>query len=345
MTDESRPEEPLKQPGGTMDSQHEALARELVRQQRRVRALRLAIYGRDDPSKVDPDLIRQLAEAEVHLEDLGRRLDAAATPGPGETAASVFRSERLGSATTKIQVESAVQMHPIPTGIYHLLDPEVDPLVTVKVTNDDVKAIRRVCVRSFLEGLSAQAVRTVEVEPRKDVVLRFLPTLLPERTQSMTEVQRATLHVVAEDLDGKPERHDTFAVTCLARGSGLNTVRRPETGELVDLTHYYGARVTPHVEEVQRLVRRAADLMPERQLWGYQGGPDAVTSQVEALFNALKEAGIVYINSVINFGAAPGRLRSARDCHAKPSPAGPPTASTVPCCSPACWNPPRSARR
>ena len=46
--------------------------------------------------------------------------------------------------------------------------------------------------------------------------------------------------------------------------------------------------------------------MPGRRIWGYQGKPDpeATATQVKALFDALKEAGIAYVDSVIDFGTA-----------------------------------------
>jgi hypothetical protein len=76
----------------------------------------------------------------------------------------------------------------------------------------------------------------------------------------------------------------------------------------VDLTHYYGAWVTPYAEAVQDCVRRAAGLCEARMIYGYQGkGRDAVTEQVKALYAALREAEITYVNSVIDYGAGPGQ--------------------------------------
>jgi hypothetical protein len=75
----------------------------------------------------------------------------------------------------------------------------------------------------------------------------------------------------------------------------------------VDLTHYYGAWVTPYAEAVQDCVRRAADLCEGRMIHGYQRGRDTVTDQVKALFAALREAQITYVNSVIDYGAGPGQ--------------------------------------
>ena len=216
------------------------------------------------------------------------------------------RGRLLGAKSTGLRVEPTVRMKPLPTGVYHLLDPETDPLLTVMVANE-ARETRRVCVRAYIEGISAEEVRTVELDPRKQATVHFLPALLPERARTITEVQRATLHVVAEDLDGKTESHDTFSIVCLARTSSFNAVRRPDTGEVVDLSHYYGAWVTPHAEAVQERVRRAADLLPNRQMWGYEDDPESVTRQVEALYKVLKEAEITYINSVIDYGAPPGQ--------------------------------------
>jgi hypothetical protein len=199
-------------------------------------------------------------------------------------------------------------MQPLPTGIYNLLDPQTDPLLEVVVENKGIGTNfkpKRVRVTTYLEGLSATQVQTAEIEYGKKELFRLLPTLLPDRARTITEVQRATLQLVIDDLDGKQESHQTFAIVCLARTSSCNAIRRPGTGLWVDLSHYYGAWVTPYAESVQERIRRAAALLPSGQIWGYQGSPqnDPVTLQVAALYQALKEAGIVYVNSVIDYGA------------------------------------------
>ena len=89
----------------------------------------------------------------------------------------------LGPETTGLKVEPVVAMNPIPTAIYPLLDPETDPLLTVTVTNVSLDAKpKRVCVRAWLEGLSAETVRTVEIKKGKSApLLKLLPLLFPER--------------------------------------------------------------------------------------------------------------------------------------------------------------------
>src|SRR5262249_13731247 len=134
----------------------------------------------------------------------------------------------------------------------------------------------------------------------------------------VTEVQWATLHVILDILGGTRDEqspipvlcecHNTFPVLCLARTSSFNSVRRPDTGQEVDLTRYYGAWVTPYAEAVQERVRRAAALGPGGRIVGCQGGLDGVTAQVKSLYQALKEAGLTYVTSAIDYGAPEGQL-------------------------------------
>ena len=272
----------------------------LEQQEQLVQTLRTAVYSQTDPL-TDPDLHSRLVAAEARLREWS---ETSGTPqqqdDSKELAIPAPRGRLLGPETTGLKVESTLHMQPIPTGIYHLLDPETDPLVTVSVFNAR-RETRRLCIKVYLEGLSAQAVRTVEVKRDQTVPIKMLPILLPERARLITEVQRATLHVMVEDLDHKPECHDTFSVVCLARTSSFNSVRKPETGERVDLSHYYGAWVTPYVESVQERIRAAADLSPKKQLWGYQISRELVNEQVSVLYQSLKEANIVYINSIIDY--------------------------------------------
>jgi hypothetical protein len=283
------------------------LHRQIQQHQRHLRGLQAAVYAQTDPA-ADPDFHRQLAQEERELHALKQQLAAALAAEPPGPATAARRGRLLGPETTGLRVEPTLHMQPLPTGIYHLLGPEDAPLLTVVIGNESQdRKPRRVCVKAYLEGLSAEAVRTVEVKRGEQVTLKLLPTLFPERARLMTEVQRATLHLRVEDLDGKPECHDTFPLVCLARTSGFNAVEDPQTGRPVDLTHYYGAWVTPYAEAVQERVRRAAGLCPAGLLCGYQRGPAAVGPQVTALYQALREAGLVYVNSVIDYGAAAGQ--------------------------------------
>jgi hypothetical protein len=278
---------------------------------RRVRHLRAAVYAQPDPT-ADPTLVAALKAAEDELRAAAARASAKPDAGAPQPAPPPHPAGRmLGPESTGLKVEAALAMNPVPTAIYPLLDPETDPLLTVTVTNVSLDAKpRRVCVRAWIEGLSAEAVRTVEIRKGKSApTLKLLPLLFPERVRALTCAQRATLHLRADDLDGKPESHDTYPLVLLARTSGMNAAADPATGEPRDLTHYYGAWVTPFAEAVQERVRRAAALHPAGVLAGYvRGGPERVREQVGAVYRALREHGLAYVNTVADYGAPPGTV-------------------------------------
>jgi hypothetical protein len=221
---------------------------------------------------------------------------------------------RSGPRRPKLRVVTTIKLKPIPTGVYHLLDEETDPLLTVAVKNESQEP-RRICVTAFLEGLSARRIKTVELgrRDRAGQTIHLLPSLIPEQARRITEIQRCTLHVEVVDLEKKVESQDTHSLVLLARNSSFNSVVDPVTTRPRDLTKYYAASVTPHVEPVQALVRKAAEKVPGHRIWGYQGRPDpeATATQVKALFDTLKEAGIAYIDSDSHdFEAACQRARN-----------------------------------
>jgi hypothetical protein len=298
------------------------LSPEIEQQNRRIRALMAQVSRTDGDESLDV-LVQDLAEARRRLAELRRSEPPGASRA--EEAPRKPVGAMLGPETTGLRVETAPRLHPVPTGIYHLLDPETDPLLTVTITNL-TNDPRRLCVTGYIEGISARAIKTLEFsrsEVKKAKTIHLLPSLLPDQARRITEIQRATLHVVVEIFGSTMnpqtrqdtwsslvESHDTHSIVLLSRNSGFNAVEDPETGLQRDLTRYYGAWVTPHVEPVQALVRRAADRAPGRRIAGYQGrrDPEAVASQVRALFDTLKAEGLSFIDSVIDFGAGPGQV-------------------------------------
>src|SRR4051812_48381551 len=97
----------------------------------RVLRLRAAVYSQPDPS-ADDRLLEELAKAEGEL-SAAQEAVAAAPAAPAESPPPTRRPTLLGPKTTALRVETKLRMQPLPTGIYHLLDPAKDPLLTVTV--------------------------------------------------------------------------------------------------------------------------------------------------------------------------------------------------------------------
>ena len=146
---------------------------------RRYRALLAAVQGPGltaDEAVWDKLTETQQALDAARAREQPQRQDA---ERPAREATGGALGTLLGPETTGLKVTTALRLQPIPTGIYHLLDPATHPLLTVTVQNESHEP-RRVCVSAYLEGISARAIRTIELERMdKGQTIPLLPSLLP----------------------------------------------------------------------------------------------------------------------------------------------------------------------
>jgi len=286
----------------------------------RARELRRAVF-----EAFNADAVKDLAEAERNLQRISdQRAAEEKTQGLDDGGIVNIQSEAnlLGALTTKIDVKVHLRISSIPTSIVHLFTVEEQPLVSYEImnTSGETKRIRLIC---HVEGFSAKAVETIEVEDRKPVSCAQLPTFFTDRIRRVTEISRASVNVEVQDLDKKTEVHRTMPIWLLARSTAPLKVKDPASGTWTDLTRYLGAFVTPNAPSIMSYLRTALDKQPNKRLVGYQVGPekvaagsqtdpDEVTSQVKAVFDALKESGVAYINSIIDFTPEAGSANSQR---------------------------------
>jgi hypothetical protein len=291
------------------------------RQRRKVELLRQQLYAQADPG-TSSELTKALMKAEAELHRLDKALrEQEQVKGRGVLLDTGDQGEKpggimMGKDTTGVDAKVLLRMSHVPSGIVHLLEAERTPLVSFNIKYVGRKPVRLRLI-SFVEGYSASAVDTVEMKTDESAEIPQLPTFFADRLEPIREMTRATLHIKIDDLDGKTEQESTFPIWLLARTSAYNGVEDPSDGQWVDLSPYYGAWVTPNAPDVMQVLRRAADLHPERTIVGYQVEASGVKEQVRAIFNALKTEGIVYINSVLSFGATKGeymqRVRLPRE--------------------------------
>jgi hypothetical protein len=109
--------------------------RSLADLRREAQRLRFRVYSQPDPA-TDPQRLQELADAEAALAEREQQTVTPTAPPPCQPPEAPVRSVRfLGPETTGLEVTTRVHLNPIPTSIYHLLDPQTDPLVTVVVKN------------------------------------------------------------------------------------------------------------------------------------------------------------------------------------------------------------------
>ena len=283
------------------DSNLASLKLDAYQQRRRVELLQTQLH---DQGGIFPHLLEELIQAEESLLNIEQQITALAPP---ESTGVLLHTQSdsggmlLGADSTGIEVQVLQRQSHIPTGIIHLLEPKETPLVTIRVRSHSDKYIR-LKITTFVENYSAQAVDTVELSIESSAEVHHLPTFFPERLHTITELTRATLHVRIDNLDGPTEQYSTFPIWLLARDSAYNGIKDPATGQWIDLSQYLAAWVTPNAEAVQNLLRRAADLHPERRISGYLTSEADIEEQVKAVYAALKAEDILYINSIVSFG-------------------------------------------
>ncbi len=219
--------------------------------------------------------------------------------------------QMLGPETTGLTVQALLRMSHVPTGIVHLLNPAQEPLVSFNILLAPERNFARLRITSHVEGYSAHAVDTLELfGDRRQATLEHLPTFFPERLRTLSELTRATLHIEIDDLGGEVSRgvprlelHRTFPLWLLPPSTAQLGVMDPVTGTAVDTVRYFAAWVTPNAPEVLQVLRKAADRANAvGGIVGYHADPEGVLAQARALFGALTEESLTYVNTVFARG-------------------------------------------
>jgi hypothetical protein len=249
----------------------------------------------------------QIHGVEQEVEQLKSRLAAATTDTKGAET-----TEPVG-----IPIFSAkLQYDVIPTGIYHLFDPVASPLVKYQVLNpsDHPVAIQ---VTTQILRYSDVARSTHVIESNSSLTFGHLPILVPLEIERLSAIKRATLHVRAAVLQ-HPEivlKDDSCPVEMHACDTIPWLLQNVDSGEILSLSDYIAAWVTPNIKEVETVLRRAADRHPSHAIFGYQGGEgltheerkEVSRLQVKAMFQVLKEESVItYVSAPVTFGKKVG---------------------------------------
>jgi len=149
---------------------------------------------------------------------------------------------------------------------------------------------------------STPQIKTMVVGPRQTVSVRISPELLPEAYEN-TEIRKAMLQVSASS----PGNQSAYTQT---RPVYLHSVSDFFWGEKFANAQFIARWVTPHDPAVIQLVSSARKYVPRGRLAGYNlpGGksPGRVATQVQremqAVFQAMSQSGISYVDSLYTFG-------------------------------------------
>lgn len=245
----------------------------------------------------------QITATENEIEKLNNRLASGAFAATPEDAVS---------GPVPLEFSAKLQYDIIPTGIYHLFDPDVYPLVKYEISNPSTRALT-VMVTTQILRYSDMTRTTRIVKGSTELAFGHLPTLVPSEMEQLTAIKHATLHIKISVSHGSELilKDDAFPVQMHARDTIPWLLQNVDSGEIYDLSKYIAAWTTPNTKEIEAILRQAVDRHPSNAILGYQGGRgctheerrDLTRSQVNAMFQVLKEeTGIAYVNAPITFG-------------------------------------------
>lgn len=290
---------------------------ELNRLQRQVALLRQQLYWQPDLTQAS-ELLDRLLAAERELRHLEQTFPVKQEPEiQGLLLDTTASSQEMMGGFSDWTVRLELRQSHIPTGIVHLFEAEDHPLVSaqIKFQGDELARLRVSC---WVEGYSDLAIETAELTLYENSTeIKLLPVFRSPAIRRIHELTRATLHFQVVDTMNNRELYRTFPIWLLPQTSVYLWIRDPINSQVIDLTPYLAAWVTPNDPNVMQILRNAAELHPNQVISGYQEGTTGVARQVEAIFQALKAKGLLYINSVLAFGAVPGvfqqRVRLPRE--------------------------------
>jgi hypothetical protein len=188
------------------------------------------------------------------------------------------------------------------------------PVAVLNITNTSDRPVLQT-VTAEITGWSRRSVLSVILAARQSRTLHISPDLLPQAYQN-TEIRRAVLEVRATDPSNQSQYSQSRPVF-------LHAVSDFYWGNKFANAQFIARWVTPHDPAVIQLVSAARKFIPKGRLAGYNfpGNvqarvPAQVRDEARAVFEALRQTGVSYVDSIFTFGefsSAAQRVRLRRE--------------------------------
>lgn len=172
-------------------------------------------------------------------------------------------------------------------------------VVSVTVSNPTDTSLRqRIAVK--VAGWSDQEIQMIELPAGANHTYLFAPTFLPRFYQNH-EIAGATAQVTVTDLAGRSVYETTLPVR-------IRSAEDMYWGSNFKYAPFIASWVTPHDLKVESVLGRAAALVPDHRLPGYENWKNAAQQEQEtyreaqAIFISLKRLGLSYVKSSVTLG-------------------------------------------
>jgi len=201
----------------------------------------------------------------------------------------------------KVSVESKTEIFPV---IQKYLAQDGKSGDTIwKLTNPG-DSLRTVTVTSYITNWTDPVSKTVNLRPKDSITIEQI-SFGEKLLYNLATTTPASLHLIVKEGD-KPIFEETRQVEIRNVEDILWSTDEKEFG----LACLIASWVTPRDPAVEAIISRAKKRIEGNAFTGYQKGtPQSVLDQMKAIFNELREYGLSYVDSSIDFGKAKASQR------------------------------------
>lgn len=241
----------------------------------------------------------------VFLAGFSEKSDQQIEPVPNQTYS---QTQTTPSEKSTEIILKTYYMNNIMSGVYNQYSNLNMSLLRYEFINKGKKPVKLKFITE-IQDYTQQSTDIITIEPFSAKTIKQSPLLKP--SIEIKEIQNANLHYQVIDIaDNKIVDEKTIPIKLYAKDTMIWSVN--SDGQLIDTSYLIGAWVTPHITEIDKIIRIAAEYHPEHTMEGYQctycqtdqDWADYTRPQVKAIYNTLKNRyKITYINAPISFSS------------------------------------------
>lgn len=218
--------------------------------------------------------------------------------------AAIFGSD--GNDNGGLELGTTYYLPSIMSGVYNQYPDLNLHLLTYNLENNGNKPVSVTFV-SEIQDYTSQSKDTIVIQPYDSEIYTQHPLLKP--SVQIDEITNANLYFKITASNATLDE-ETIPIKLYSKDTMIWGF--VENNTFVDTSYLIGAWVTPHIKEIDQLIRISAEYHPDRTITGYQCHDCETESdwqtytdlQVQAIYFALQqEYNIVYINTPISYSS------------------------------------------